>query len=196
MHKIIISLFFVACQSSQASLIPIPVNGSGTNYQDPYDFVASGSLSFSGSNGVDTIQVSVTTPGEVTVGARGTSYSAKAIKVTYDGTIYGFDSMITYLLGDGGGYVDITHGAEMIHIPLISYYHATEWVTDSQLGPCPICDVSQHQNIVVTSGVVTNGFTAPAPATTIPEPSTFFVVALAFMAIIVGVVPSHRAGRR
>ncbi len=186
MHKIIIVFFFVAYQSSQASLIPIPVNGTGTNYQDPYDFVASGSLSFGGTNGVDTIQVSVTTPGEVTVGARGTSYSAKAIKVTYDGTIYGFDSMITYLLGDGAGYVEITpHGAEMIHIPLISYYHATEWITDWQLGPCPICDVSQHQNIAVTSGVVTNGFTAPAPATPIPEPSTFSVVALAVMAILV-----------
>jgi hypothetical protein len=172
MLKAIIALLCFTCQYSQASIIPIPVNGTGTNYQDPYDFVASGSLSFGGSNGVDTIQVSVTTPGEVTVGPAGGSSPMKAIQVTYDGTRYGFDSIITYLLGSGAGYVDIAHGATMIHIPLISYYHATEWITDWQLGPCPICDVSQHQDIVVTSQIT------QAPTST-PEPSTTGAVLIA-----------------
>jgi hypothetical protein len=133
MYKLTFALALATCSFAD----PIPVTGSGVNFTDLSDGLIGGILSFSGTKGIDSIQVTTNnTCGFVT--ARFVGGICQQASATFDGVNYSnvfASDIIVYTLGDGGTVSLTSHSSGItIMVPIRGYFNEGPFIKDTSPG--------------------------------------------------------------
>jgi len=148
---------------------PIPVSGSGQNFFDNSDDVHGGNLSFSGTDGVNTISVSVL-GGCTFVGSFGSNGSGCLIVFGSYNSVSAPLGTVSYNIFGG----TVTLGA--LVVPIQGFFKAGPIIIDFVY---PRGQTSGHQDLLVT------------PVEPVPEPSSAVMLMMACVAF-----GGYRASRR